>query len=125
MLESISRIRHHLYPPHTPEITITQAARGTAEGHFPYDFGSNSTMTNANIVSMVTGSDRRELNLAYKGGNIQVTVPENVPVVTPVPASRTDLIPGKKVFLVVTPTETNMYDAHVVFVEKNGVAPQF
>ncbi|KAF1027033.1 MAG: hypothetical protein GAK37_02514 [Pseudomonas sp.] len=23
MLESISRIRHHLYPPHTPEITIT------------------------------------------------------------------------------------------------------
>ncbi|KAF1028781.1 MAG: hypothetical protein GAK37_02074 [Pseudomonas sp.] len=25
MLESISRIRHHLYPPHTPEITITRS----------------------------------------------------------------------------------------------------
>ncbi|KAF1010898.1 MAG: Siroheme synthase [Pseudomonas fluorescens] len=28
MLESISRIRHHLYPPHTPEITITLRERG-------------------------------------------------------------------------------------------------
>ncbi|KAF1011205.1 MAG: Acetyltransferase YpeA [Pseudomonas fluorescens] len=27
MLESISRIRHHLYPPHTPEITITPTNR--------------------------------------------------------------------------------------------------
>jgi hypothetical protein len=44
---------------------------------------------------------------------------------TPVPASRTDLVPGKKVFLVVTPGAGSVYDAHVLFVEKDGVAPQF
>jgi hypothetical protein len=106
-------------------IVFPEAARGTAEGHFAYDFGPDSTMTNANVVSVVTGTRGRELNLSYKGGSSTVTVPENVPVVTPVPASRTDLTTGKKVFLVVTPDASGVYDAHVLFVEKDGVAPQF
>jgi hypothetical protein len=109
----------------TSMIVFPDAARGTAEGHFAYDFGPNSTMTNANVVSVVTGNSGRELNLSYKGGSSTVTVPENVPVVTPVPASRTDLTAGKKVFLVVTPGASGVYDAHVLFVEKDGVAPQF
>ena len=109
----------------TSMIVFPEAARGTAEGHFAYDFGPNSTMTNANVVSVVTGTRGRELNLSYKGGSSTVTVPENVPVVTPVPASRTDLTTGKKVFLVVTPDASGVYDAHVLFVEKDGVAPQF
>ncbi|MHB9834523.1 hypothetical protein Q8F57_006775 [Paraburkholderia terrae] len=109
----------------TSMIVFPEAARGTAEGHFAYDFGPNSTMTNANVVSVVTGTRGRELNLSYKGGSSTVTVPENVPVVTPVPASRTDLTAGKKVFLVVTPGAGGVYDAHVLFVEKDGIAPQF
>jgi hypothetical protein len=109
----------------TSMIVFPEAARGTAEGHFPYDFGPNSTMTNANVVSVVTGTSGRELNLSYKGGNSSVTVPPNVPVVTPVPAARADLTAGKKVFLVVTPGAGGVYDAHVLFVEKDGVAPQF
>jgi len=48
-----------------------------------------------------------------------------VPVVTPVPASKTDLTAGKKVFIVVTPGTNGVYDAHVLFVEKDGLAPQF
>src|SRR5258705_100659 len=83
-------------------IAFTEAARGTAEGHFPYDFGPASTMTNANVDQVVTGTKGRELSMSFKGGTTAVTVPENVPVVTPVPASRADLVPGKKVFLVVT-----------------------
>jgi hypothetical protein len=109
----------------TSMIVFPEAARGTAEGHFAYDFGPNSTMTNANVVSVVTGSSGRELNLSYKGGSSTVTVPENVSVVTPASASRADLTAGKKVFLVVTPGASGVYDAHVLFVEKDGVAPQF
>ncbi|SAL48976.1 hypothetical protein AWB69_04944 [Caballeronia udeis] len=109
----------------TSMIVFPEAARGTAEGHFAYDFGPQSTMTNANVVSVVTGTSGRELNLSYKGGSSTVTVPENVPVVTPVPAARTDLAAGKKVFVVVTPGAGGVYDAHVLFVEKDGVAPQF
>ncbi|MGF7133074.1 hypothetical protein P3T40_004565 [Paraburkholderia sp. EB58] len=109
----------------TSMIVFPEAARGTAEGHFPYDFGANSTMTNANVVSVVTGTSGRELNLSYKGGSSTVTVPESVPVVTPIPASRADLRAGKSVFLVVTPGASGVYDAHVLFVEKDGVAPKF
>jgi hypothetical protein len=109
----------------TSMIVFPDAARGTAEGHFAYDFGPGSTMTNANVVSVVTGSSGRELSLSYKGGNSTVTVPLDVPVVTPVPATRADLTAGKKVFLVVTPGAGGVYDAHVLFVEKDGVAPQF
>jgi len=109
----------------TSMIVFPEAARGTAEGHFAYDFGPNSSMTNANVTSVVTGTSGRELDLAYKGGTSKVTVPENVPVVTPVPASKADLTPGKKVFLVVTPGAKGVYDAHVLFVEKDGLAPAF
>jgi len=109
----------------TSMIIFPEAARGTAEGHFQYDFGPKSTMTNANVVSVVTGSSGRELHLSYKGGTSTVTVPTNVPVVTPVPASKDDLIKGKKVFLVVTPTNSGVYDAQVLFVEKDGIAPAF
>jgi hypothetical protein len=109
----------------TSMIIFPEAARGTAEGHFQYDFGPKSTMTNANVVSVVTGSSGRELHLSYKGGTSTVTVPTNVPVVTPVPASKEDLIKGKKVFLVVTPTNSGVYDAQVLFVEKDGIVPAF
>jgi hypothetical protein len=109
----------------TSMIVFPEAARGTAEGHFAYDFGPKSTMTNANVVSVVTGASGRELNLSYKGGSSTVTVPKNVPVVTPIPVSRADLTAGKKVFAVVTPGASGVYDAHVLFVEKDGVAPQF
>src|SRR5580692_10667266 len=102
----------------TSMIVFPDAARGTAEGHFAYDFGPNSTMTNASVVSVVTGSSGRELSLSYKGGRSTVTVPPDVPVVTPVPATRADLTAGKKVFLVVTPGAGGVYDAHVLFVEK-------
>jgi hypothetical protein len=109
----------------TSLIVFPEAARGTAEGHFPYDFGPASTMTNANVDQVVTAKKGRELSLSFKGGTTAVTVPENVSVLTPVPANRADLLPGKKVFVVVTPGAGGVYDGHVLFVEKDGVAPQF
>jgi hypothetical protein len=104
-------------------LVFPEAARGTNEGHFAYDFGSNSSMTNANVDAVVTGASGRELKLSYKGGSNSVTVPENVPVVTFAPASRADLIAGKKVVVVVTKTAQGVLEAHVLFVEKDGVAP--
>jgi hypothetical protein len=109
----------------TSLIVFPEAARGTAEGHFPYDFGPKSTMTNANVTSVVTATTGRELSLSYKGGTNKVTVPVNVPVVTPVPASKADLVAGKQVFIVVTPGANGVYDAHVLFVEKDGLVPAF
>lgn len=104
-------------------LVFPDAARGTNEGHFAYDFGTNSTMTNANVDTVVTGASGRDLALSYKGGNNTVTVPENVPVVTFAPATRADLTMGKKVVVVVTRAQQGLFEAHVVLVEKDGVLP--
>jgi len=46
-----------------------------------------------------------------------------VPVVTFAPATRTDLVAGKKVFIVASPVKETEFAASRVVVEKDGVAP--
>ena len=105
-------------------LVFPEGARGTNEGHFPYDFGAHSTMTNANVDdTIVAANNGRELELSYKGGSKVVTVPENAPVVTFAPATRADLTAGKKVFVLTTPTRPGVFEAHVLLVEKDGVVP--
>lgn len=100
-----------------------ESARGTGEGHYAWDLGPNSMMTNANVDTVVQGTRGRNLKLSYKGGINEVTVPPNVPVVTFTPAARTDLTAGKKVFVVATATSQGAFVAQRVVVEKDGVAP--
>ena len=107
----------------TEVVVFPESARGTGEGHYAWDLGPNSTMTNANVDTVVQGTSGRDLKLSYKGGSNDVTVPPNVPIVTFVPAARTDLMPGKKVFVVADPGSQGAYVARRVVVEKDGVAP--
>jgi hypothetical protein len=107
----------------TEVVVFPESARGTGEGHYAWDLGPNSTMTNANVDTIVQGTSGRDLKLSYKGGSNDVTVPPNVPIVTFVPAARTDLTPGKKVFVVADPGSQGAYVARRVVVEKDGVAP--
>jgi hypothetical protein len=79
--------------------------------------------SNANVDAVVKGSNGRDLALWYKGDRNTVTVPDNVPIVTFAPATRDDLLPGKKVFVVATPTEQGGFEALRGVVEKEGVAP--
>jgi hypothetical protein len=107
----------------TEVVVFPEAARGTGEGHYAWDLGPNSTMTNANVDTVVQGTDGRNLKLSYKGGSNEVTVPPNVPIVTFTPAARSDLAPGKQVFVVAKPASQGSYSALRVVVEKNGVVP--
>jgi len=52
-------------------LVFPDVARGTNEGHFPYDFGANSTMTNANVDTVVTANNGRELKLSYSSSPIR------------------------------------------------------
>jgi hypothetical protein len=106
----------------TEVLVFPEAARGTGEGHYAWDLGSNSTMTNANVDQVVQGTSGRDLKLSYKGGSNAVTVPENVPVVTFAPATRADLKSGKQVFVVASPAGAD-FSAQRVVVEKDGVKP--
>jgi hypothetical protein len=104
-------------------LVFPEAARGTGEGHYAWDLGANSSMTNANVDTVVQSTSGRDLKLSYKGGSNTVNVPTNVPVVTLIPATRAELTTGKKVFVVATPEKDGTYDGQLVVVEKDGVAP--
>jgi hypothetical protein len=106
----------------TEVLVFPESARGTGEGHYAWDLGPKSSMTNANVDQVVQGTSGRDLKLSYKGGNNSVTVPENVPVVTIAPATHDDLKAGKQVFVVATPNGSD-YAAQRIVVEKDGVKP--
>jgi hypothetical protein len=103
-------------------VVFPESARGTGEGHYPWDLVPGGMMTNANVDSVVDGLNGRDLTLSYKGGRKQVTVPEGVPVVTPAPATRADLVVGKRVFLFATGDPSHLSAARIT-VEKDGVVP--
>ncbi len=107
----------------TEVLVFPESARGSGEGHYAWDLGPHSTMTNANVDAIVKSADGRHLTLSYKGGTSEITVPPNVPVVTFAPATRADLVPGKKVFIVATPSSPAHFAARRIVVEKDGVAP--
>ncbi len=104
-------------------LVFPEAARGMGEGHYAWDLGANTSMTNANVDTVVQGTSGRDLKLSYKGGSNTVTVPPTAPVVTPIPAAHTDLQTGRKVFVVALPKGGGSYDAKNVIVEKDGVVP--
>lgn len=99
-----------------------ESARGTGEGERPWDAGAGSMMTNGNVDTVVKSVDGRKLEVSYKGGTREVTVPEGVPVVAPIPATKADLVVGKKVFLIATGDPSSLSTARVT-VEKDGVVP--
>jgi hypothetical protein len=79
-----------------------EAARGTGEGHRPFDLLPQSTMTNATVadVSAITDTPAgRRLQLKYKDGEKTVIVPPDAPVVTSRPGDRSLLVPGASVSL--------------------------
>ncbi|WP_261543331.1 hypothetical protein [Burkholderia multivorans] len=104
-------------------LVFPEAARGMGEGHYAWDLAANSTMTNANVDTVVQGTRGRDLKLSYKGGSNTITVPADAPVVTLVPATRADLSTGKKIFVVAAPGRDGAYDGRQIVVEKDGVAP--
>jgi hypothetical protein len=104
-------------------LVFPEAARGSGEGHYAWDLGANSTMTNANVDTVVQSTSGRDLKLSYKGGSNTINVPANAPVVTIIPATRAELTAGRKIFVVATPEKNGSYAGHVIVVEKDGVAP--
>jgi hypothetical protein len=79
-----------------------EAARGTGEGHRPFDLLPQSTMTNATVDDVGTISNNaagRSLKLKYKDGEKTVIVPADAPVVTSRPGDRSLLVAGASVSL--------------------------
>jgi hypothetical protein len=76
-----------------------EAMRGTGEGHRPFDFVPESTMTNATVADVAVAPDGQRLQLTYPDGRKTIVVPPGAPVVSIRAADRTLLAVGGAVSL--------------------------
>ena len=74
-------------------VVFPESLRGFGEGHYPWDLGPSSMMTNATIANKVQGVDGETVTVTYKGGEKKITIPTNVPIVALVPVDRNEITP--------------------------------
>ena len=97
--------------------------RGTGEGSRPFDLRPNSTMTNATVAQTVVGNDGHTLLIKYKDGEKKVVVGPDTPVVTYVPADRSELKAGAKVIAAMKKLPDGSFETNRVSVGRDGLTP--
>ena len=110
-------------------LVFPEAARGTGEGHRPWDLRPESTMTNATVADLAAAPSSvpggQKLTLKYKDGEKTVIVPPGVPVVSFKPGNADQqalLVPGAKVMITAQEKEGKPTALRVI-VGRNGFAP--
>jgi len=103
-------------------VVFPESARGTGEGHYPWDLRTDSSMTNATVANLVRNAGQRTLTLRYKDGEKTVQVPDSVPVVTFKPGTPELIQAGAKVFIVATTVDGKPTVTRLV-IGRNGFAP--
>ena len=111
-------------------LVFPEAARGSSEGHYPWDLQPQSTMTNATVADLSAAPSTvpggQKMTLKYKDGEKVVIVPASAPVVTFKPASLDDqkvlLVPGARV-LINAQDKDGKPTALRMIVGRNGFAP--
>jgi hypothetical protein len=83
----------------TAVIIFPEAMRGVGDGHRPWDYVPNSTMTNATVDNAVTSVDGEKLVVKYKDGDKTIIVSPTTEIATYVKKSLADLKPGQKIFI--------------------------
>lgn len=87
---TLKAIAIHIFPP---------AAKGTAEGHRPWDLAPETTMTNATVDGVVTAGSGSTLKLKYKDGEKTVAVAPETAIVAMGPGTPDMLKPGAKILI--------------------------
>ncbi len=103
-------------------VVFPEAARGSGEGHYPWDLKPDSTMTNATVADLARSPQGRTLTLRYKDGEKKVIVPDGVPVVTFKPGNPGLIVPGARVFIV-TEMTGDLYEPRRFLIGRNGFPP--
>jgi hypothetical protein len=105
------------------QVTVfASSLRGTADGHYPWDLGSNSTMTNG-AIGTISGTEGRSLLVKYQGGEKKVTVPEDVPVTQVDPGDKSIVVDGAKVVAFTKKGADGKPSAVILIVGRNGTVP--
>ena len=88
-----------------------------------YDTRPNSSMTNATVAESVVGNDGHTLLIKYKDGEKKVVVSPETPVVTYVPAEKSDLKAGAKVIAFMKKLPDGSLETNRVSVGRDGLTP--
>jgi hypothetical protein len=104
-------------------LVLPESARGSGEGHYPWDLQPGSMMTNATVAEVVEVGPERRLTLRYKDGEKIVTVPASAPIVTLEPGERAMLKPGAHIILSATVRPDGSLTASRISVGKDGLVP--
>jgi hypothetical protein len=104
-------------------VVFPESLRGFGEGHYPWDLGSSSMMTNASIANKVQSTDGQTVTVTYKGGEKTITIPANVPIVALVPADKSDIMPGAIVFVPTEKQADGTLLSGAILFGKEGVVP--
>ena len=115
---------------HATEVHIFPAQmRGAGEGHYPWDKGPSSTMTNAAVAGMVASSDGEMFTMSYKDratgkmGKVKIDISPTIPIVAFVPGNLSLLKPGAKIVAFTRKNPDGSYAAFAIVAEKDGVKP--
>jgi hypothetical protein len=104
-------------------LVFPEAARGTGEGHYPWDLQPESMMTNATVATVATAPDGQTLTVKYKDGTQTIKVKPGTPIVTFAPGDKADAKVGAKVFMGATKGADGSFTAGRLLVGKDGLTP--
>jgi hypothetical protein len=104
-------------------LVFPEAARGSNEGHYPWDLQPESMMTNATVATVAQASDGQTLTLKYKDGTQTIKVKPGTPIVTFAPGDKADAKVGAKVFLGASKAADGSLTATRLLVGKDGLTP--
>ena len=109
---------------HALEVLIfPEAMRGTGEGERPWDLTPDSLMTNATVSGITSAPQGQALKVTYKGGESEIIVAPNTPIVTFAPGDASLLKPGAAIITAATRKPDGTLSASRVTAEKDGVRP--
>jgi hypothetical protein len=80
-------------------------------------------MTNATVAQSVDANDGHSLTVRYKGGEKQVEVLPDTPVVTYVPGDKSDLKDGAKVIAFIKKLPDGSFETDRISVGRDGLTP--
>jgi hypothetical protein len=115
---------------HATEVHIfPEAMRGAGEGHYPWDKGPESSMTNAVVAGMVDSTGGKTFTLRYNSRNTgtvsstDIDISPAIAVVAFTPADPSLLQPGAHTVIIVLKEEDGDVIALNIVAEKDGVRP--
>lgn len=100
-----------------------ESARGSHEGHFPWDLGPESTMTNATVGDVAKAGDGREMRVTYQGGEKTIEIVDQTSIARFGPADASIAVPGAQTTVIAERTEEGILMGRAVLVGKDGFRP--